>query len=96
MFSVLFPGQGSQSVGMVKDLYSKFNTVRDLFSKADDTLKFSPPAYCPDSPGRSLSSIYALGALSYIYALDVRVRQRRERVDVGDVGQKSERVDVGQ
>ena len=41
MFSVIFPGQGSQSVGMAKDLYNKFNTAKNLFDKADDTLKFS-------------------------------------------------------
>ena len=41
MFSVIFPGQGSQSIGMVKDLYNKFNTVKELFSQADDILKFS-------------------------------------------------------
>ena len=41
MFSVIFPGQGSQSVGMAKDLYNKFNTVKGLFNEADDTLKFS-------------------------------------------------------
>ena len=41
MFSVVFPGQGSQSVGMAKDLYVKFNTAKDLFNEADDVLKFS-------------------------------------------------------
>lgn len=41
MFSVIFPGQGSQSVGMAKDLYNKFKTVKEIFNKADEILKFS-------------------------------------------------------
>ena len=41
MFSVLFPGQGSQSVGMAKDLYENFKYIKDLFNEADETLKMS-------------------------------------------------------
>jgi len=41
MFSVIFPGQGSQLVGMGKDFYSKYTLVQDLFKEADDTLGFS-------------------------------------------------------
>jgi len=41
MFSVIFPGQGSQLVGMGKDFYDKHSLVRDLFKEADDTLGFS-------------------------------------------------------
>ena len=41
MFSVLFPGQGSQSVGMGKNLYEKFDYVKSLFDQADDILKKS-------------------------------------------------------
>ena len=40
MFSVIFPGQGSQIVGMGKDFYDKYTLVQDLFKEADDTLGF--------------------------------------------------------
>ena len=38
MFSVIFPGQGSQTVGMAKNIYEKFSFVKELFHKADDVL----------------------------------------------------------
>ena len=41
MFSVIFPGQGSQLVGMGKDFHHKYTLVQDLFKEADDTLGFS-------------------------------------------------------
>ena len=41
MFSVLFPGQGSQSIGMAKNLYDNFDYVKLLFHQADDILKNS-------------------------------------------------------
>ncbi len=41
MFSVIFPGQGSQIVGMGKDFFDKYDLVKRLFEEADDTLEFS-------------------------------------------------------
>ena len=41
MFSVIFPGQGSQLVGMGKELHDKYSLVQDLFKEADETLGFS-------------------------------------------------------
>ncbi len=38
MFSVIFPGQGSQIVGMGKNFYDKFDLVKKLFKEADDVL----------------------------------------------------------
>jgi len=40
MRAVLFPGQGSQYVGMGSDFYEKFDSVRKIFSTVDDTLGF--------------------------------------------------------
>ena len=41
MRAVLFPGQGSQFVGMGKDFYEKFDSVKKVFKTVDNTLGFS-------------------------------------------------------
>ena len=38
MFSIIFPGQGSQNVGMAKEFYDNFDYVRNYFSIADELL----------------------------------------------------------
>ena len=40
MFSVVFPGQGSQKVGMGKIFYERYDLVKNYFNEADETLKF--------------------------------------------------------
>ena len=39
MFSVIFPGQGSQIVGMAKEFYENYSYVRDIFSQSDEILR---------------------------------------------------------
>ena len=54
MFSVIFPGQGSQLVGMGKDLHDKHSLVQDLFKEADDTLGFSISKLVLEGPKEDL------------------------------------------
>ena len=41
MFSVIFPGQGSQLVGMGKEFFEKYDIVKNLFKEADEVLRFN-------------------------------------------------------
>jgi len=55
MFSVIFPGQGSQSVGMGKNLYDNFDFVKELFKRADDILGYSLSKIILDGPKDTLN-----------------------------------------
>ncbi len=49
-FAFLFPGQGSQSVGMLSELAAEHPVVRDTFSESSDALGFDLWALAQDGP----------------------------------------------
>ncbi len=51
----LFPGQGSQAVGMGKDLCARFPLAREVFAEADDVLRFPLSTLCFDGPLEELT-----------------------------------------
>ncbi|PDH18998.1 MAG: [acyl-carrier-protein] S-malonyltransferase [Pelagibacterales bacterium MED-G41] len=54
MFSVIFPGQGSQIVGMGKEFFDKFNLVKSLFKEADEVLGISLSKIILEGPKEEL------------------------------------------
>ncbi len=52
----LFPGQGSQQVGMASDLFDAYAIVRQTFEEADDLLGFALSKLCLEGPEAELTA----------------------------------------
>jgi [acyl-carrier-protein] S-malonyltransferase len=50
----IFPGQGSQYVGMGKEFYDQLRVAKEVFEEADDTLRFSISSLCFQGPEEEL------------------------------------------
>lgn len=50
----VFPGQGSQAVGMCKNFYDQYAVARHIFEEADDALGFSITKMCFEGPDNEL------------------------------------------
>jgi len=55
---IVFPGQGSQYIGMGRDLYDRFDYVRDMFATADRVLGFPMTDLCFNGPEDELRQTY--------------------------------------
>ena len=68
MISLVFPGQGSQKIGMGYDLYNNFEYVKEIFNFADEILKYKISDLILNGPQEKLNqtkftqpSIYLIG-----------------------------------
>ena len=54
MFSVIFPGQGSQIVGMCGEFHSRFDLIKKIFKNADEILEFPSSKVILEGPKETL------------------------------------------
>ncbi len=76
-FALVFPGQGSQYVGMGKDIYDNFDVAKRVFRDADDALGFSITEMCFNGPEEELKKTYNTqpALLTVSYAVYTVLRQ---------------------
>ena len=56
--AIVFPGQGSQSVGMLADLYQQFDVVKDTFTEASNALGYDLWALVANGPEADLNETH--------------------------------------
>src|SRR5947207_2446695 len=54
MLAYIFPGQGSQTVGMGRDLAEQYPAARAVFAEADEALGFALSRLCFEGPAEDL------------------------------------------
>lgn len=80
----IFPGQGSQAVGMGRDLAGAFASARELFQEIDDTLAQSLSRLMFEGPAETLTlTENAQPALMAVSLAVLRVLEREGGIDLG-------------
>ncbi|MEO8287570.1 MAG: ACP S-malonyltransferase [Chloroflexota bacterium] len=85
--SFVFPGQGSQFVGMGRDIYATSPSARAVFDEADRVLGFSLSDVCFNGPADMLNDTqYAQPAIftvsiAYLEALREKMRETGQHID---------------
>ena len=76
----LFPGQGSQYVGMGQDLYGADPAVRDLFDEAETLLEFPLKQICFEGPEEVLKQTRYTQPAIFVHSLAIDLLLRRQGV----------------
>ena len=69
MNAILFPGQGSQIVGMGSEFYNKFSIVKKIFNQADEKLKFKISKIILEGPIVAKLTKYPTSYMTVSYAI---------------------------
>ena len=85
MFSLVFPGQGSQTIGMGKDFFEKYDLVKDLFKEADESLGINLSKIILEGPKEELDlTINTQPAIVLISYSIFQVIKKNFNIDLGN------------
>lgn len=71
MVAFVFPGQGSQFVGMGKDLYNDFPQCKEIFDKANDILGYDLKSICFEGPEEVLKQTENTQPALFVHSLAI-------------------------
>jgi len=70
-FAFIFPGQGSQIVGMGRDIYEAFEEARTLYDEAEEILGFPVKQYSFDGPDDILKQTYVTQPALFVHSVAI-------------------------
>jgi [acyl-carrier-protein] S-malonyltransferase len=84
MESFIFPGQGSQAVGMGKDIYDQFESVKEIYQQANKLLSFDIADISFNGPEETLNQTQYTQPALYVhsYAMAVLLQKHNISPDV--------------
>ena len=86
MFSLVFPGQGSQKIGMGKDFFENYDLVKDLFKEADESLGISLSKIILEGPKDELDlTVNTQPAIFLISYSIFQVMKKEFNIDLSNV-----------